>query len=1096
MGVSTERGYLRFPAIRDQVVVFVCEDDIWTAPADGGLARRLTANLGAVWRPVLSPDSSMIAFTGTDETHPEVYVMPAGGGPERRVTHLGATSMVVGWTTDGRILFSSDTAVPFPQRANYLYAVSPEGGDPERLPFGIAQDVSFGPGSKAVIGRSTLDPATWKRYRGGRKGDIWVDPTGRGSFRRLVDLDGNLACPMWVGDRIYFISDHEGVGNLYSCRPDGRDLMRHTDHGDYYARFAKTDGSRIVYQCSADAWLFDPTTDVSRRVDVELRSPRVQRKRKFVDADRFLFDFNLHPEGHSVAVETRGRVYAMPLWEQAVRQYGLPDGVRYRLGHWLHDGKRIVVISDEGGEEAIELHPSTGGKRIRRFDRLDLGRVTEMVASPTAAQVAVANHRNELFVVDIGAARATLVDRTPYGPIAGPVWSADGKWIAYSVATSPETRAIKLVRPSDGEGRLITRPDFRDFAPSFDPEGKYLYFLSYRVLDPVYDALFFDLGFPRSIRPYLVTLRAEDPSPFLPEPKGLGDKPKEETEEKKPARGKRVTPEVRIDLDGIEDRVVAFPIPEGRYTQVWGVKEKVLFTAYPVEGSLSRDWFAEDEVPKGRLEIYDFSEQRHDTLVQGVGSFKVAGDGATVAYRSGRRIRAIKAGAKPDEKSEREPPGRKSGWIDLGRVKVSVDPGSEWRQMYREAWRLMRENFWVPDMSRVDWKRVYDRYLPLVDRVASRLEFSDLMWEMQGELGTSHAYEMLGDYRRPPSYAMGFLGADLSFDRRAGVWRISHIVKGDSWDPDRDSPLRTVGARLKEGDSILAVGGQPVSETVSPQSLLVNRAGQAVELTVGDGQGRRPRAVVVKALREESQARYREWVESNRALVHEATGGRVGYVHIPDMGPPGYSEFHRYYLSEVDREALIVDVRFNRGGHVSSLLLEKLARKRIGYTVSRWWPPRPYPQDSVAGPIVCITNEYAGSDGDIFTHCFKLMKIGPVVGKRTWGGVIGISPRHRLVDGSITTQPEFSFWFVDVAWGVENYGTDPDYEVDIRPQDYVAGKDPQMEKAVSLVTQALARHRPVMPNMRQRPNLALPRLPARKAVKKGKAKAARRPRKR
>ena len=520
-------------------------------------------------------------------------------------------------------------------------------------------------------------------------------------------------------------------------------------------------------------------------------------------------------------------------------------------------------------------------------------------------------------------------------------------------------------------------------------------------------------------------------------------------------------------------------MPEGRYFQVHGISGKVLLAAAPVEGSLHRDIFASEPHATSDLEVYDFGEQKHDTLVHGITWFEVARDNATLVYAAGRRLRVVKAGEKPPEGQDQAPPSRQSGWVDLGRIRVSVDPPAEWRQMYTEAWRLQQANFWVEDMAGVDWQAVYDRYLPLLDKVASRLEFSDLMWEMQGELGTSHAYELGGDHRPAPAYPVGHLGADLSLDERTGRWSFAHVVRGDTWAAGSGSPLEAPGVNVADGDTLLAVGGRTVGSDVHPHQLLVNQADMAVELTVGDRRGRDPRTVVVKTLADERPLRYRQWVDTNRAKVHEATGGRVGYVHVPDMSPPGYSEFHRTYYAEVERDGLIVDVRYNGGGHVSQLVLEKLARRRIGYDMPRWGPPEPYPQDSPAGPLVAVTNENAGSDGDIFTHCFKLLGLGPVVGKRTWGGVIGISPRHLLADGSIVTQPEYSFWFVDVGWGVENYGTDPTHDVDIRPQDHAAGLDPQIDKAIQLVMAALRRHKPLRPDRAARPDRALPTLPAR-----------------
>jgi tricorn protease len=397
--------------------------------------------------------------------------------------------------------------------------------------------------------------------------------------------------------------------------------------------------------------------------------------------------------------------------------------------------------------------------------------------------------------------------------------------------------------------------------------------------------------------------------------------------------------------------------------------------------------------------------------------------------------------------------------------------------MLTEAWRLMRDQFWTPDMSKVDWLAVLERYSPLVERVGTRSEFSDLAWEMQGELGTSHSYEFGGDYRSSPNYHNGYLGATFSYDAESDSWRIDSIAHGDAWDEDMTSPLARPGVNIEVGDRILAINGRKLRRDFSPLQALVNLARTEVLLTVAN-EKKEIRSVTVKTLATETPVYYRQWIEDNRRRVHEATNGRVGYVYIPDMSPWGYAEFHRGYLAEVDREGLIVDLRFNGGGHVSPLLLQKLLRRRIGYDISRWGKyPEPYPPESVMGPVVALTNEWAGSDGDIFSHGFKMLGLGPLIGKRTWGGVVGIWPRHTLVDGTITSQPEFSFWFSDVGWGVENYGTDPDIEVENRPQDYAAGRDAQLERSIEEAMKLMEANPPQLPAFDKRPNLKLPKLP-------------------
>ena len=1053
-------GYYRWPTIHDDTVVFVSEDDLWTVSAGGGPARRLTAGRGEASHPSLSPDGKWLAFTGREEGHAEVTVMPAAGGEARRVTHLGGESHVVGWH-DGRIVFTSDADQPY-IRVMRIHHVSPQGGMPELRDWGPASNVAYGPRGAVVLCRQGFDSARWKRYRGGRCGQLWIGP---GTFKPLIRLDGNVTHPMWIGDRVWFLSDHEGIGNLYSCTPAGMGLKRHTDHEQYYARNPQTDGRRIVYHAGADLWLFDKQ---ARKIPVDLQSPRGQRQRRFVPAARYLEDLDIHPRGHALALTVRGKAYTMALWEGAVVQHGAPDGVRYQRARWLRDGSGIVATTDERGEVELEIRPAGGlNGKATALKGLKIGHPFDMAVSPKDDRLAIANERFELVLVDLKRRRARVLDKSTYGRIAGMAWSPDGRWIAYGIQRTPHVVGLNIVDAKSGRVHEVTQGVLVDAAPSFDPDGKYLYFLSQRDFNPVYDSVHFDLNFPRATRPCLVTLRADLPSPFVPVPRPPGEKPPSPEKKKKSKK----PPPVRIDFDGIGDRVLGFPLPEGRYGQVQGIHGGALFSLYPVEGSLGQDWLPGEPAPKGVLEKYDFAEQKRDVVVKGVSGFRISADRKTLVYRGAGRLRALKVGAKPP--ADKNGAGRESGWIDLDRVRVSVDPGAEWRQMYHEAWRLMRDHFWTPDMSGVDWKRVRERYRPIVERVASRSEFSDLMWETQGELGTSHCYEMGGDYRRSPSYRQGFLAADFAYDARAKGYRIAHIVRGDPWNPTTGSPLAAPGLGVREGDVVLAVGGRPLGRDVTPHELLVNCAGEDVLLTID---GRKPRTVCVKALADDRPVRYREWVESNRRAVHARTRGRVGYIHIPDMGPPGYAEFFRGYLAEVDREALVIDARYNRGGHVSQLLLEKLARKRIGYDVQRWGRPEPYPGDSPRGPMVCLTNEFAGSDGDIFSHCFKLMKLGPLVGKRTWGGVIGIWPRHLLVDGSVTTQPEFSFWFRDVGWGVENYGTDPDIEVDIAPQDYAAGRDPQLDRGIELALAALKETPAEPPAFTKRPNLALPKL--------------------
>ena len=1076
------KGYYRFPTINNENIVFVSEDDLWSVNISGGLARRLTANLGECSYPVFSPNGKWIAFSGKEEGNTEVYIMPSCGGTAKKITFLGALSHVIGWGRDGNsVLFRSNSRQPF-KRIFKVFSVSKDGGLPVSLSYGPASHISFGPEKGIVLGRNTGDPAKWKRYRGGTAGDIWIDASCSEKFSRLIKLNGNLTCPMWIGERIYFISDHEGIGNIYSCLPSGKNLKRHTTYTDYYCRNASTDGKRIVYHCGGDLFVYDTQMNKNFKVGVEYFSPRVQRNRKFVDASKYLENFDLNPKGDSVVISSRGKVFSLPNREGPVIEYGKTGPIRYRLPVWLYDGKRITVVCDETGKESIEIYKKDFSEKIKSFENIDTGRVVDMKPSPKDDFLAISNHRQELMLLNLKTSKLTLIDKSKFGGafkrllgIIGFDWSPDGRWLAYGFSSTLRKAEIRLYELASGKSYTITKPILKDVSPSFDPSGKYLYFISYREFNPVYDSMQFELSFPKGAKPCLITLQKNLPSPFIQPPKEL-----EVSEKNKNDKEQNEIPLV-IDLDGIQDRVLAFPVTEERYEQIWGIKDdKVLFSYSPVEGMLDLPWFPSEPPAKTILEMYDLREKKKDVLISGITDFKVSMDLKTMVYRAGNKLRVIKAGEKPEASSNVKTPegvsekelGKKSGWIDLSRIKLSINPPLEWEQMFKEAWRLQKEQFWTEDMSGINWGKVFEKYSPLLERIASRAELSDLIWEMQGELETSHCYEFMGDYRQPPHYKQGFLGCDFEYDGDNHSYKIKHIVKGDGWQEGKDSPLNSPGVNLKPGDRIVAIGGKRVGENkYLIEELLVNQAGQDIQIRVADVDGKE-RNIVVRVLSSEFPVRYREWVNSNREFVHRKTKGKAGYLHIPDMGPEGFSEFHRAYLAEIEKPGLIIDVRYNGGGMVSQLLLEKLARKRLAYSVSRWFPPEPYPYDSLPGPMVAITNELAGSDGDIFSHCFKLMKLGPLIGKRTWGGVIGIWPRHPLVDGTITTQPELSFWFKDVGWKVENYGTKPDLEVEITPQDYMKGRDTQLEYAVSEIIRLLSKNSVKIPEFRNKSDLS------------------------
>jgi len=743
---------------------------------------------------------------------------------------------VVGWKDAQQVLVTSDTGRPF-ARELHLHAIPIDGTPASPLNLGPAMFVSFGAGGGCVLGRNAVDPARWKRYRGGTAGEILIDPDGKGKFRRLVSLPGNLASPMWLGDRIFFLSDHDGMGNLYSCLTSGEDLRRHTNHQDFYVRFPSTDGRRIVYHAGGDLHIFDPAAKISRRINVVYHSPRTQLFRKFVDGGRQLEEAELNPRGHILALVCRGKPLTMGNWEGPVLQHGEPDGVRYRLARWLNDGTRFVVISDIQGEETIEIHDTVKNRLPTRLPTLSIGRALEMKVSPVADMVALSNHRNELIVVDLKARKSTVLDSSGFALIRGFDWSPDGAWLAFSCAVSRHTSAVKIVDVKKRKSVQVTKAVLQDASPVFDPEGKYLYFLSYREFDPVYDNLHFDLGFPKGVKPYLLILAKDTPTPLILVPKPTDDA--KEAKDSKDAASKQATNStngenstngthsthstnceigasgakglkgcndakrppapVKIDFDGIELRLLALPVPEAKYQDIAAIKGKVFFSQVPVSGALNHSWLSTEPTVTATLEMFDLETLKCETVATKISGFKLSPDRKSLMLQIGKRLRIIKAGEKADENEAKEPPSRKSGWIALDRVKLSILQQAEWRQIYREAWRLQRDQFWSQDMSKVDWNAAYERYYHLLGRVATRGEFSDLLWEMQGELGTSHACEFGGDYRPEPSYSVGFLGADFTWNAATRSWKIVSILEGDPWNGKKTSPYEPTGAQRESG---------------------------------------------------------------------------------------------------------------------------------------------------------------------------------------------------------------------------------------------------------------------------------------------------------
>ncbi len=1024
----------------------------WLAPAAGGRAWRLSADDVPVSYPRFGPDGTQVAWTSSRDGSPEVYVAGTEGSSLTRLTYWGdPVTRVTGWTAAGEVLAVTAANQPSPKYRR-AYAVPGDGVTPPRpLPFGAVNDLAIGDAGTALLTGSVAgEPAFWKRYRGGRAGKLWLATPADPLFTRvLTGLGGQLASPMLIGGRLFFLSDHEGTGNIYSCALDGTGLRRHTDHDGMYARNPATDGERIVYHVAGDIWILDsPDAPQPRPLEITLSSPAASRATRLVSAKDHLGTLSCDKTGQASVVEVRGTVHWLTHKDGPARALHVDPAARARLPRVLGEAGQVVWVTDASGADALEIASVTGEADSRVLAGGQLGYVTGLSASPDGATIAAAARDGRLLVVDVASGQVTELAASGDGLIEGLSWSPDSAWLAWSEPVSRSLQRIRIARIADGTVVDVTDGRFADTSPVFTLDGLYLAFLSQRSFDPVYDAHTFDLSFPFGGRPYLVPLAAGTPSPFGPVPEGRplgpadGDDPAEQA--------------VTVDPDGLAGRVLAVPVEEGRYRYLRPVKGGLVWLRSQITGVLGEGGAGlDDDRPRPSLQRFDLRKREVKELAGALDWFRVSGDGTRLVIRDQDDLRVVPSARKQDDAGE-------TVTVDLTRARFQADPDALWRHAFGEAGRYMRRDFWTPDMSEVDWDAVLGDYRPLLDRIRGAADFADLLWEVLGELGTSHAYVNAAPNLTRDFTPVGQLGADIT--RAAdGRWLVDRVLPGESSDPRARSPLTAPGAGVSPGDELVAVDGQAVDPARGPWPLLAGTAGQPVELTVRTPSQPDPRRIVVVPLRSDRRLRYQDWVASRRRLVRELSEGRLGYLHIPDMMGEGWAHFHRDMRSELWRDGLIFDVRGNSGGHISELVIEKLARHVTGWSMGRWIQPRTYPREARRGPMVTVADEFAGSDGDIVTAVVKRLGLGPVVGTRTWGGVVGIEGYQGLADGSAITVPRFAIYFDEYGWTVENYGVDPDTEVLITPDDAAAGRDTQLETSVQLALEALDKQPPLAP---------------------------------
>jgi tricorn protease len=1099
-----EGRLMRFPDIYKDKIVFMYGGDLWLASGAGGDARRITSDPGRELFPKFSPDGKWIAFTGQYDGNFNVYVMPAQGGQPRQLTfyqgaaaplsdRMGIHDEVVTWFPDSkRILFLSrrDASNGWTKRP---FSVSIDGGLPEPLPVSEGGLSSFSPdGTKIAYNPIFRNFRTWKRYTGGLAQAIAIYDLKNNTVEDLPHTEWTDSFPMWHGNTIYFSSDRgpEHHLNLYGYDLGSKQVEQLTHFTDFDVMWPSLGPDSIVFENGGYLYTFDLDAKQPRKLTISLPGDRDQSMKHWASAAKNVTDFDISPEGKRAVFGARGDVFTVPAKEGSVRNLTRTPGIREKSVAWSPDGRWIVYISDRSGEDELYIAPQDGMGKEQQITSGYKGFKYAPVWSSDSKKLAWSDKDCRLWYVDVNEKKQVAIDQGKYGEILNYSWSPDSKWLAYDKNAENSYSVVHLYSLATSKVTPVTTSMTNSFAPVFDPDGKYLYFLSDRDFNEVLGNVDFEFSNPKTTRIYVVTLRADEASPFQPlsdeaqikkeenkdellvppgkqpaksggkaeskgqkrteeskeaKSNGKDDKDKEKDKEKEKKDEKEKPKDFRIDLDGIAGRIVALPIEPAVINTYLASKGFIFYSTTPIQG-LSGPIPGESPA----IHVYDLKERKDKVLIDGVQRFALSFDGSKLLYeaeggRDGHTYGIIDA--KPDG-----PKKIGDGALNLSGMRVQVDPSAEWKQMFNEVWRQERDYFYEAAMNGVNWEKVRDKYAQLLPSVADRYTLTYIMGEMIGELSNSHTYVGGGDYPDLHPVNVGLLGVDFEADQSAGMYRFKKIYAGENWDQQNRSPLTEPGVTVKEGDYLIAVNGRPLRTPQNPYELFVNTVNENVTLTVNakpseDGS----HTVQVKPINDENNLRELAWVESNRKKVDAASNGRIGYVYLPDMGGEGLNEFVKQYFPQIRKEGMIIDVRYNGGGFVDQLIFARLRRVLAGMGSNRNWESGTVPPVVFNGAMACVTNHYAASDGDIFSYYFKYYKLGPLIGERTWGGVRGIRGNIPLMDGGYITRPEAARYDLNSKWVIENHGVQPDIVVENRPDLVVKGQDPQLEKAIEVV---------------------------------------------
>jgi tricorn protease len=1050
------RPLMRYPDIHENSIAFVYGNDIWKVPAGGGVAVRLTIDDGAETFPRFSPDGSLIAFTGQYDGNTDVYVMNIFGGDIQRLTYHPSGDYVVGWhPVNNKVIFFS--ARNGGDDYSSLFMIAPDGTGLEEIPLHEISKGTFSPdGSKIAYNKVSRESRNWKRYYGGTAQDVFLYDFEQKSVRRLTDFEGTDRLPMWIGDEIYFSSDRDGVLNIYSYDLKTENIEQITKHREYDVRRPSMGGSKIIYELGGSLWVLDITTKQTSRVSVEIKTDAPEVRPYLKDVAEFITGYDCSPDGNRALITARGDLFSVPKEDGATYNLTQDCGTREKDAVWSPDGKRVAYLSDKSGEYEIYITDPQGKTEAVKLTSHDKGYRHKLNWSPDSKKIAYTDHSLRLYYLDVATKKITEIDKAEYEhvdvslhlkPLSDYSWSPDSRYIAYAKMNENLLYQNYIFSLKTGKINHVSNNMFNDFNPVFTPDGKHLLFISNRRFSPTFCDFEWEMVYKKVAGIYALTLQ-QNGQPLLP----LKDESIEKPEESKD-RSKE-NPLLKIDFDDLADRIESIPLPRSNYRDL-RVNESSIFYLNRDEGDFNRFEFR--EIGPRDLFAYSIDDRKEKKVQSSIDSYKLSANGKHIIYQKNDDEIGIVASSATESKGE---------GLDLSDLEIWLDPLAEWEQIYFETWRLERDFFYDSNMHGLDWSAMGEKYARLLPYASCRQDIEYLMGELIAELSTSHTYVYQGDHKRTADRVnVGLLGADYEIDTENNLYRFKRIYRIPEWTHNTIPPLNRPGLNVNNGDYLLAVNDQKITADKNIYSYFQNLARKQVRLLVNSKPSfTGAKEILVKTISSEMRLRYIANVEHNRKIVNEASGGLIGYIHLPDTYTSSARMFPQYFYSQTQKKGLVVDGRSNGGGLDPDIFLNRLNKKILSYWTRRYTHDQTTPSIVTDAHMVCLTDRQAGSGGDQLPLDFRSMGMGPVIGTRTWGGLVGISAYMPLIDGGHVTVPDYRIYDKNGNWIVENYGTPVDIEIDLDPTEMENGYDAQLMKGVEVLMEMIKedpRERPV-----------------------------------